>query len=228
MHPLSDHGRVVLENPDDAFNRYVEIALQSGIPERVIEQFADRIRNHPPGVAGNIEPDRLLRDGVSIDTALGTWRVYETPGHAPSHICLHQPEQRLLISGDHLLGRISLYFDFGWTPDPVREFLASLDTVGALGARLCMAGHGRTFTDVDAHIEGSRSLVHERLAATRAALRDRPRTALSAVPSVFGEQLTPLTAGWRLSETLCYLTHLELLGEVVRERSGSVDRWRLA
>ena len=53
--------------------------------------------------------------------------MYETPGHAPSHVVLHQPERRLLLSGDHVLGRISLYFDHGWTPDPVGEFLASLD-----------------------------------------------------------------------------------------------------
>ena len=48
-----------------------------------------------------------------------TWQVIETPGHAPSHVCLHQPDRRLLISGDHLLGRVSLYFDLGYTPDPV-------------------------------------------------------------------------------------------------------------
>ena len=34
-----------------------------------------------------------------------------------------QRERRLLISGDHLLGRVSLYFDYGYTPDPVGEFL---------------------------------------------------------------------------------------------------------
>jgi len=46
-------------------------------------------------------------------------------------VCLFQPERRLLISGDHLLGRISLYYDYGYTPDPVGEFLHSLDGVEA-------------------------------------------------------------------------------------------------
>ena len=88
-----------------------------------------------------------LVDGVVVDTDLGPWTVVETPGHAPSHICLHQPEHRMLISGDHLLGRVSLYFDYGWTPDPVGEFLGSLDRVDALDARLALAGHaGRSPT----------------------------------------------------------------------------------
>ena len=120
---------------------------------------------------------------MTIDTDLGAWTAYETPGHAPSHVCLFQPERRLLISGDHLLGRISLYFEYGYSPDPVGEFLHSLDVVERLGARLCLPGHGRTFTDVHAHIDGNRKLVHERLDARRARrspdgpltrLRDRP------------------------------------------------------
>ena len=68
---------------------------------------------------------------MTIETDAGTWHVVETPGHAPSHVCLHQPEQRLLISGDHLLGRVSQYFDVGYTPDPIGEFLHSLDVVDA-------------------------------------------------------------------------------------------------
>ena len=96
--------------------------------------------------------------------------MHETPGHAPSHVCLFQPERRLLISGDHLLGRISLYFDYGYSPDPVGEFVRSLDVVEALDARLCLAGHGRTFTDVQAHIEGNRELVAERLAKIMAVI----------------------------------------------------------
>ena len=94
--------------------------------------------------------------------------MIETPGHAPSHVCLHQPEQRLLITGDHLLGRVSQYFDVGYTPDPIGEFLHSLDVVDALDARLALAGHARPFTDVRGHIEANRDLVARNLDAVRA------------------------------------------------------------
>ena len=70
-----------------------------------------------------------------------------------------------------MLGRISLYFDYGWTPDPIGEFLASLDVVDELDARLALSGHGKPFLDVHGHIEGNRRLVAERLEATRAAVR---------------------------------------------------------
>ena len=43
-------------------------------------------------------------------------------------------------------------------------------------------------------------------------------------------RLTPMTANWWLSETLCYLTHLEVTGALVRDRDGDgePERWELA
>jgi len=161
-----------------------------------------------------------------LDTDLGEWTVYETPGHAPSHVCLFQPERRLLISGDHVLGRVSLYYDYGWTPDPVGEYLRSLDVVDTLGARLGLSGHGRPFVDVAGHIDASRGLVQERIAAVLGALGNGPRTALEIAPIVHGEPLSERNASWLLAETLCCLTHLERRGSVQREDGRGAPLWR--
>jgi glyoxylase-like metal-dependent hydrolase (beta-lactamase superfamily II) len=134
----------------------------------------------------------------------------------------------MLISGDHLLGRVSPYFDFGYTPDPVGEFLASLDRVEALDARLCLSGHGRTFTDVQGHVTANRELIGQRLAVLENVLRkDGAVTAFDAVPRVFGEAMTPMNANWWLSETLCYLRHLQVTGRAEGD-GASPERWRLA
>ena len=88
-----------------------------------------------PGSTRSRSPDRELLPGVEVETDLGTWQVHETPGHAPSHVVLHQPERKLMISGDHLLGRTVLFFDYGHSPDPVGEFLSSLDEIEPLDGR---------------------------------------------------------------------------------------------
>ena len=93
------------------------------MPESALRRYAEHAKDIPSGIARVIEPARPLVPGVEIETDLGIWTVHETPGHAPSHVCLFQAERRLLISGDHVLGRISLFFDYGWTPDPIGEFL---------------------------------------------------------------------------------------------------------
>src|SRR5207245_545931 len=204
--------------------RRIEVARHSGVPEEPLRRWAAERRTRETGIAGVIEPDRDLLTGVQIGSDAGTWHVYETPGHAPSHVCMYQPERRLLVSGDHLLGRISLYFDYGFTPDPVGEFLHSLHVVERLGARLCLAGHGRTFTDVLAHITANRELVHERLERVHGALRARPLTAFEIVPHVYGDALSQQNAHWLLSKILCYLTHLKSVGRV-RAIPGEPERW---
>jgi glyoxylase-like metal-dependent hydrolase (beta-lactamase superfamily II) len=231
MHPDHRHMTEAAADPDAALERRLEIARQSGVPEQPLQAYAEaRRRGGGFGIARIVEPDRDLVGGVEIVTDLGTWQVHETPGHAPSHVCLHQPERRLLISGDHLLGRVSLYFDHGHSPDPAGEFLRSLDVVERLRARLCLAGHGRTFADVQAHIEANRRLVHERLAKVEEVLLAGPLTAFDAVPRIYGEAITPLNASWWLSETLCYLEHLEIERRAIRipgDRGGP-ERWTLS
>jgi glyoxylase-like metal-dependent hydrolase (beta-lactamase superfamily II) len=224
MHPNHEHLNRMIEDPDALFDRRIEVARQSGVPEEPLRRYAAERGSRGFGIAGPIEPDRALVAGTTIMTDLGEWTVYETPGHAPSHVCLFQPERRLLISGDHLLGRISLYFDYGYSPDPVGEFLSSLDVVERLGARLCLAGHGRTFTDVHAHIRGNRQLVSERVERVQGALAEGPLTAFEIVPHVYGTSLSQQNAHWLLSKILCYLTHLEALGKAHRI-AGELERW---
>jgi glyoxylase-like metal-dependent hydrolase (beta-lactamase superfamily II) len=224
MHPNHAHLTSRLADPEAMLARRLEIARQSGVPVEPLRRYAAEHSGGGSGIAGTLAPDRDLLDGVTVQTDLGEWIAYETPGHAPSHVCLFQPQRRLLISGDHLLGRISLYFDYGYTPDPVGEFLLSLDVVQELDARLCLAGHGRTFTDVQAHIQGNRTLVHERLARTAQALAGRERSAFEIVPEVFDQPLGPQNTHWLLSKTLCYLSHLQALGQV-REIPGDPTLW---
>jgi glyoxylase-like metal-dependent hydrolase (beta-lactamase superfamily II) len=224
LHPDHAHHTTAASDPEQALGRLVEIARQSGVPERPLGEWAEKRREEGSGIAGPITVDRDLVDGLEVATDLGAWHVVETPGHAPSHVCLHLPERRMLISGDHLLGRVSLYFDYGFTEDPVGEFLASLDRVDALDARLALSGHGRPFTDVRGHVEANRALVRRRLATVRTALAQGPQTAFELAPRIYGELFGDETASWLMTKTLCWLRHLEVTGDARRE-GGEPERW---
>jgi glyoxylase-like metal-dependent hydrolase (beta-lactamase superfamily II) len=224
MHPNIAHALAYTSEPEQAMARRVEVARQSGVPEAPLRRWVEQRRAAGSGQAGRLHIDRELTDGATVSTDLGEWNVVETPGHAPSHICLHQPERRLLISGDHLLGRVSLYFDAGFTPDPVAEFLDSLDKVEQLDARLALSGHGRPFTDVPGHITANRELVAQRLDAVRTALADGPQTAYEIAQKVYGDAFSEVTATWLLTKTRCWLTHLERLGAATRD-AQTPEHW---
>jgi glyoxylase-like metal-dependent hydrolase (beta-lactamase superfamily II) len=228
MHPAWGHLHANDETPEQTIARRMEVARQSGVPEEPLRRWAERRREVGSGVAGEIVVDRDLVPGVVVDSDLGAWQVIETPGHAPSHVCLHQPERRLLITGDHLLGRVSLYFDEGHTPDPVGEFSDSLDRVEALDARLALAGHGRPFADVAGHIAANRTRVAERLQATRAALAQGTGTVFELTRRAYGDALGDETASWLLALSRSWLTHLERRGEAHRESGDGPELWSAA
>ena len=230
MHPDHAHMTRAALDPDRMLDRRIEVARQSGVPEDALRRYEESRRGEGIGIARVVQPDRDLVEGVEVETDLGTWRVTETPGHAPSHVVLHQPERGLLLSGDHVLGRVSLYYDYGYTPDPAGEFLDSLDKVERLDAQLCLAGHGRAFRNVNEKIGAFRTTVLENIDTVRRCVAEGPRTAFEIVPDLLGtDDLSPMMVNWALSQILCYLRYLELRSEVEKvDSEDAAERWSLA
>jgi glyoxylase-like metal-dependent hydrolase (beta-lactamase superfamily II) len=227
MHPNHAHMTAHLDDPERMLERRIEVARQSGVPDSFITKAYEARRGQPIGVDRFVEPDVDLLPGVEVETDLGRWQVYETPGHAPSHVCLHQPDRKLLLSGDHLLGRISLYYDFGYTPDPAGEYLESLDVVDRLDSDLCLAGHARPFRDVSKKVEATRGTVLERIERVRACLDGVPKSPFEIVPSFLGQpDPSPMMLNWGLNEVLVYLNHLEKRDHAHRH-AGEVETWTL-
>jgi glyoxylase-like metal-dependent hydrolase (beta-lactamase superfamily II) len=229
MHPDHAHMTKSAEDPERMLERRLEVARQSGVPAPALARYESSRRGGGIGVAGVVLPDRELVAGVEVESDLGAWRVYEAPGHAPSHVVLHQPERRLLLSGDHIIGRVSLYYDYGYTPDPAGEFLASLDRVEPLDVQLVLPGHGRPRRDFSALVAANRAAVLERVDLVREAIGEGPRTPFEIVPRLFGDSAPPqLMVSWGLSEVLCYLRFLELRGEAAPLEGEEPSRWEAA
>ncbi len=227
MHPAWEHVRLLADDPAAALEQRIEAARQSGVPPAALERYREsREVDEETGIDAIVEPDRDLLPGVEVETDLGAWQVYETPGHAPSHVVLHQPERRLMISGDHLLGRTVLFFDHGHTADPVGEFLGSLERIEPLEVDLCLPGHGRPFRDPDAKIAEARERTNELVDKVRAALSGGERTAYEIVGEIVGEENlnTPVSA-WVLQIVLSCLDHLAIGGEVTVVEGSDPQRW---
>jgi glyoxylase-like metal-dependent hydrolase (beta-lactamase superfamily II) len=226
VHPAAERALHHLTDRAADLRLRLEVGHQSGVPQQALDEYAAAVAGREPPFAGPVKAARDLVDGVIVDSDLGPWTTYETPGHEPSHVCLYQPDHRLLISGDHLLGRIVLWFEHGDSPDPIAEYLHSLDIVAGLRARLALSGHGKPFLDVPGHIEASRREVYAQQDRALAALADGPLTATEITPEVLADGRAGGNPAWLLPQGLCVLEHLERQGRVVREQDGEVERWR--
>lgn len=217
MHPDTAHFYDGTREPARIAAARERRARQEGVPEHLLGMYAD-VREETEGVLAPVPPDRPLVAGVRLDSKLGEWEVVETPGHCPSHVCLVQGEHRVMILGDLLTAVFSPWFDYGYSPDPVAEFLDALDRIEAFEPpTLALPGHGRPISDVPETIALHRRGIAERLSDTRAAIAAGPAGAYELTPRVFGEPDSGETAVWRMTELVCYLRHLRLAGEIIRD-----------
>ena len=229
MHPAWGHVRLQADDPAAALEHRIEVARQSGVPPAALERYREsRKDDDETGIDAIVEPDRDLLPGVEVETDLGTWQVHETPGHAPSHVVLHQPERKLMISGDHLLGRTVLFFDHGHSPDPVGEFLSSLDEVEPLDVDLCLPGHGRPFREPETKIAEARAQVDTLLGKVRGSLAEGERQPFEIVAEMVGpDNVNSPVSAWALQIVLSCLDHMRILGEAEPVEGADPQRWRL-
>lgn len=216
-HPERGHFTDAAHRPDEIRGKRRRRSWQEGAPERWLDLYAS-LDEELQGTDGEVVIDHAAVDGVAIGGGGGPWTVIETPGHAPSHVGFHQPERRLLISGDLIFAGFAPHYDYGNTPDPVGEFLASLDRIAALDVDLAMPGHGRPMTrdEVAAAIVGHRAGVRAQLDRVRAALRGGATNGWQVLQAVDPAIAREPVGAWAFGEMLCYLRHLRLRGEVVR------------
>jgi glyoxylase-like metal-dependent hydrolase (beta-lactamase superfamily II) len=220
MHPDTAHFYDATREPERIARARERRARQEGVPERLLGMYAD-VREETDGVLAPVPPDRPLVAGTRLDSKLGVWEAVETPGHCPSHVCLVQREHRVMILGDLVAVAFSPWFDYGYSADPVAEYLQALDRIDALDApTLALPGHGRPLSDLPAAIALHRRGIAERLADTRAAIALGPAGAYELTPRVFGEPDDGETAVWRLTELSCYLKHLRVAGSVIRDEAA--------
>src|SRR3989440_2128455 len=188
---------------DDWPERMAAWFVRHGVPAPVAEDLIAQGHAFAPFIRYAIDPE-LLYEGSGLEG----WDVVELPGHADGHLGFLR--DGVLIAGDHLLRNISpavgLYPDS--RPDPLGDYLASLERTIELAPRIVYPGHGEPIEDAVARaqelIEHHRGRLHE----TVAALSERPRTGYEVSLQVFGQELTPTQRRFAVAETLSHLERL--------------------
>jgi len=181
------------------------------------------------------EPDRFLEDGDSVGVPGRAVRAVWTPGHTPGHLCLHDAAAGVLLTGDHLLPRISPNISVHGrsdTNDPLSAYLDALDRTMAFRADEALPAHEYRFRGIDAR--AADLIVHH---------RERGAEIMAAVdrhgdPTAW-EIATQLTwsRGWAalhgmmrrmaLAETVAHLNYLTAQKELTRSETDPL-RWRRA
>jgi glyoxylase-like metal-dependent hydrolase (beta-lactamase superfamily II) len=189
--------------------------ITHGVPNEVADDLIEQGHAFAPFIRYALDPD-LLYEGSELDG----WSVIELPGHADGHLGFLR--DGVLIAGDHLLQSISpavgLYPES--RPDPLGDYLASLERTIELAPRVVYPGHGEPIRNAAGR---SRDLIghhRRRLDETSAALNGRGLTPYEISLRLFGDDLSPTQRRFAVAETLSHLERLVREGRAARSGAG--------
>ena len=173
--------------------------------------------------AGGFVPDREIDDKGILEGTEFRLVALHTPGHASDHLCYLLEDDRLLFSGDHLIGGSSVVVA---PPDgDMAAYLRSLERLQTLRPPLrgIAPGHGDVIDDAKRALADYLRHRHERERAILAALQAGATTVDQIVDQVYTDVPAVLHPAARQS------VHAHLIKLVAEQRvvGGGVDGiWR--
>lgn len=222
---VGDTGR---EAPPEAIDFY----RRAGWAEAAIETYRARFGNFGKHIHPLPDGFRRLVDGEEIAIGGQPWRVVVGHGHSPEHACLYSESQKLLISGDQVLPRISSNVSvYPLEPDanPMQGWLDSLDKLQreVSDAVLVLPSHNEPFRGLHRRLDALRRGQHNALARLKRTLAE-PKRAIDVFGALFARQIpesnVPLL-GMATGESIACLNWLLARGEAVRELRDDGAYW---
>ena len=209
-------------DPGDS-KRVAAYLLQNGVPETDAKRYftySEKLiqRDFVP-----LTPDRLVESGQVFRAGEYRFVARATPGHSPGHLCLYEPDKKILISGDHVLPgmkpNIGLYPGAG--ENPLGNYVASLKKIKDLDVKLVLPGHREPFADLAGAVDATQKRIAERAGALLSALAAGQGTAYDLAGrlpwrhdkgGLGWEALNPFDRRLALQEIVAHLAELQRQG----------------
>jgi glyoxylase-like metal-dependent hydrolase (beta-lactamase superfamily II) len=205
---------------------FAEAMRMAGVPDERAAEIEHALRGNRPAFRTH-HPDQILEGGEKLAIRGGSLEVVWTPGHTPGHVCLYWPEQRTLISGDHVLEKITP--NIAWHPDQdmLAQYLASLELLLPYEIDQVIPSHGTRFEDHRRVITGTAKHHEQRCEAIFEHVSKSPMTAHELVLALWRRKLSAFHHHFAVFEILAHLEYMSRKGRVAAESAGDgAMKWR--
>jgi len=233
MHEREDALLAASAEPGLRRSRTAGYLRWCGAPLEHVRHFMGR--RPGSGFSQMARADRLLADGVMIDVPGLRLRAVWTPGHAPGHLCFHDETHGVLLTGDHVLPRITPNVPaYDLESEPLAEYLASLDRLSGIEPAEVLPAHEYRFAGLAARLGALRDHHAERLTETvgilhgPAAVQSAWQVATQVSWSRRWDDLSAMQRQGALGEVVAYLRHLRSRRIVTCADDTGVGLWAAA
>lgn len=166
-------------------------------------------------------PDRVLADGERVEGGDWTLTAVHTPGHTSNHLCFALPQERVLFTGDHVMGWSTSVVT---PPDgDMAAYMASLRKLLDRDDAIYYPTHGPAVTEPQRLVRGLITHRKQREGQILKLLGDGPKP-IPALVAVMYANVAPVLHPAAGRSVLAHLIDMQAKGLVVAE----ADLWRLA
>ncbi len=220
MHPIDEESvqRIWSGTMPERFGMVSNFFTKHGLPQtslwlnKVDQKESRRILSVPPH-----EAFTMVEDGEYLDLMGERYYVIWTPGHADGQICLFRERDGVFLAADHVLPRITpnigLYSEHD-RPNPLGDYLASLEKVSSLPATIVLPGHNEPFPGLKERTQEIIEHHHQRVQQLLAMIKERPQHAYSLTEQLFHNRRlnNDETKRMAVAEVLAHLEYMRYNG----------------
>lgn len=200
---------------------YKEFVIESGLSDMGVSPFNPSIHPGLKYASDKVSQVNVIMDEDILEVGDVSLRCIETSGHAPDHMCLYEPQRKILFSGDHILGKITpnnTIWDTPWrvSYDYLGTYLKNLDKIASLNIKVVLPGHRAIFNDCYQRIDELKKHHQGRLNSILDILVEKDKMNGAEVASKMNwdlkikswEEFPPAQKFFATGEALSHLTHL--------------------
>jgi glyoxylase-like metal-dependent hydrolase (beta-lactamase superfamily II) len=219
------------EEPADLLKQIGAMLRRMGAPPEELDSLQNASMPVLPFVTQG-RPDVLMEDGDKPEVPGWDLQAIWTPGHSPGHVCFWEAGNRLMLSGDHVLPRITPNIPFHPQAghNPLGDFLKSLDKVGAYEAEEVLPAHEHRFVGLQDRVDELKHHHEQRFQEAIGAIRNGTDTAWGIAEHMKWSRPWNRIEGFMrraaVGETLAHLRALEERG-VLRAVEGEPVHWEV-
>jgi len=220
---------------DNSWQPLIDYARLNGFPA---DELQRALHSHP---GFKYSPEKrpvfsIVGDGDILEYGGYRLQCIATPGHTQGHMCLYEPDRRLLFSGDHILYDITPHIEsWAYSVNALADYLSSLDRVRKLPVDLVLPGHRNFFPDMKARIDDLKRHHRERADEVLDVIGKRMMNAYDIAAGMTWDidcaswQDFPIAQKWfATGEAIAHLQYLEGEGRIVRKTDQAVITFQIA
>lgn len=206
-----------------------EYYRKAGMPQ----SYIDNMRDNFSGFGSVVEPlpgaFRRMQEGDTLYVGKRGWQIMIGRGHSPEHVCLYSASDKIIISGDQIIPKITSNISvMAAEPgaNPLGQWFKSLRRFSSLPPdTLVLPAHNTPFVGVRQRLQYLIEHHEAHLAALEEACRDERLSAKELLPVLFKREINPHEMGMALGECVAHLNYLSFAGRMARELDAE-GAWR--